>query len=93
MNTRLQEPVLVVGAGPVGLTAAINLTLRDYPVRIVEARSGPSTYSKAIGINARTLELLEPAGVTERLLDAGLNSANHLSKPRPGALHGRFFQG
>jgi len=27
---------------------------------------------KAIGINARTLELLEPAGVTERLLDAGL---------------------
>ncbi len=72
MNTRLQEPVLVVGAGPVGLAAAISLTLRDYPVRIVEARSGPSTYSKAIGINARTLELLEPAGVTERLLDAGL---------------------
>ena len=69
----MKEPVLVVGAGPVGLAAAIDLTLRDYPVRIVEARSEPSTYSKAIGINARTLELLEPAGVTERLLDVGWN--------------------
>ena len=72
MHTGIQEPVLVVGAGPVGLAAAINLALKDYPVRIVEARSEPSTYSKAIGINARTLELLEPTGVTDHLLDAGL---------------------
>ena len=72
MNTRVKHPVLVVGAGPVGLSAAINLARSNFPVRIVEARSEPSTYSKAIGINARTLELLEPAGVTERLLDVGL---------------------
>ena len=72
MDRQLGKPVLIAGAGPVGLAAAINLTLRDCPVRIVEARSEPSTYSKAIGINARTLELLEPCGVTSRLLAQGL---------------------
>lgn len=72
MDTQLGKPVLIAGAGPVGLAAAIKLTVRGCPVRIVEARSEPSTYSKAIGINARTLELLEPCGVTKRLLGQGL---------------------
>lgn len=72
MGTQLGKPVLIAGAGPVGLAAAIKLTLRHCPVRIVEARSEPSTHSKAIGINARTLELLEPCGVTKCLLAQGL---------------------
>lgn len=41
------------------------------PLRIVDAREVPSQQSKAIGINARTLELLEASGVTERLLERG----------------------
>ncbi len=41
------------------------------PLRIVDARAVPSQQSKAIGINARTLELLEASGVTERLLELG----------------------
>ena len=63
--------VLIVGAGPVGLAAAIELSRRNVAVRIIEVRSAPSTYSKAIGINARSLDLLEPSGVTERLLQLG----------------------
>lgn len=69
---RTSEPVVVVGAGPVGLTAAVELARRDVPVRIIDAAAGPSTTSKAIGTHARTLEALERAGVTDRLVELGL---------------------
>jgi 2-polyprenyl-6-methoxyphenol hydroxylase-like FAD-dependent oxidoreductase len=59
-----QPQVLIVGAGPVGLAAALFLTRRGVPVRIIDAASGPSRTSKALGVNPRTLELLEGTGVT-----------------------------
>jgi len=64
--------VLVVGAGPVGLTAALELDRLGARVRIIDKLLDRFHRSKAVGISARTLELLEPAGVTRRLLDAGL---------------------
>jgi NADPH-dependent dioxygenase len=69
---RASEPVVVVGAGPVGLSAAIELARRDVPVRIIDAATGPSTTSKAIGTHARTLEALVRSGVTDRLVERGL---------------------
>ena len=72
METSKNGLVLVVGAGPVGLASALELARFGQPVRIIETKSEPSTHSKAIGINVRTLELLEPSGVTERLLELGL---------------------
>jgi 2-polyprenyl-6-methoxyphenol hydroxylase-like FAD-dependent oxidoreductase len=65
-------PVLVIGAGPTGLAAALELARHGQAVRIVDKSATRSQQSRAIGVNARTLELLEPAGVTERLLAAGL---------------------
>lgn len=64
--------VLVVGAGPVGLTAALELDRRGASVGLIEKSMDRSNLSKAVGINARTLELLEPSGVTPHLLAAGL---------------------
>ena len=64
--------VLVVGAGPTGLTAAVDLARLGFRPRIVDRRDGPAPLSKAVGISAHTLEILEPSGTTERLLAAGI---------------------
>ncbi len=52
MHAQGDRPVLVVGAGPVGLAAALELARLHRPVRIVDAKLAPSTHSKAIGVNA-----------------------------------------
>jgi 2-polyprenyl-6-methoxyphenol hydroxylase-like FAD-dependent oxidoreductase len=69
--TGANEPILVVGAGPSGLAAALELARIGRPVRVIDRNPERSRLSKAIGVNPRTLELLEEAGVTERLLAAG----------------------
>ena len=67
-----RTPILIVGAGPVGLATALELTRRGFAVRVVEKELTPSPFSRAIGINARTLDLLEPSGVTALLLREGI---------------------
>ncbi|GAB3243189.1 FAD-dependent monooxygenase [Mycolicibacterium hippocampi] len=66
--------VLIAGAGPSGLTAAIELARRGVAVRIVDAASGPNTETRALGMQARTLELYQHAGLVERLLERGLRA-------------------
>jgi 2-polyprenyl-6-methoxyphenol hydroxylase-like FAD-dependent oxidoreductase len=55
--------VLVVGAGPVGLTTAIELARRGVRCRIVERRSGPHDGTRACTIWQRTLELFDLIGL------------------------------
>lgn len=66
--------VLVVGAGPTGLTVAIELARRNVKVRIIEQRNQPSTRSKALVVHARTLEFLDILGVAEELIQRGYTS-------------------
>jgi len=70
------DSILIVGAGPVGLTAALELTRLGYKPDIIDQNEHRSEYSKAIGINPRTLELLKPSGVTDRLLSKGKKITN-----------------
>lgn len=65
------EPVLVVGAGPVGLTAAHRLARHGANVRIVDAGAGPSTTSKALVIWRRTLTVLDSTIPFHRFVEAG----------------------
>jgi 2-polyprenyl-6-methoxyphenol hydroxylase-like FAD-dependent oxidoreductase len=68
------KPVLV-GAGPVGLGAALFLAEHGRVARVVEMRDEPRQQSRALAVNPRTLEVLEPTGVTSRMLELG--SRNH----------------
>ena len=55
-------PVLIVGAGPTGLTAALELARRDVAVRIIERRDGPSPLSRAVGIMPWAMDILDQSG-------------------------------
>lgn len=65
------DPYLIVGGGPVGLTAALEMARRDLPVHIIDDDFAPSPESRALAIHAPTLDMLEASGVTECLLAAG----------------------
>ncbi len=67
-----QPAVLIVGAGPTGLVAAIEAVRRGAAVRVIDRDMGPTALSKAVGVSAHSLELLEPSGATERLLADGI---------------------
>lgn len=64
--------VLIVGAGPVGLTMAAELSRFGVNVRIIEKSPHPTETSRALVIWSRTLELLDRAGCTAAFLEAGL---------------------
>lgn len=66
--------VLVVGAGPVGLTAAIVLTQLGHRVRIVDNQTAGANTSRAAVIHPHTLEILEPYGVVPALVGRGVHT-------------------
>lgn len=70
MNENL-NPVLIAGAGPTGMMAAIELSRFNIPVRLIEKKAEPETTSRAIGVQARTLELLEQRGLASSLVKLG----------------------
>ncbi|MCZ4123830.1 FAD-dependent oxidoreductase [Streptomyces sp. H39-S7] len=59
--------VLIVGAGPTGLTLACELARRGTAVRIVERSPEPQRGSRGKGLNARSLEVFEGMGILDRL--------------------------
>src|SRR5687767_12807501 len=64
--------VLIVGAGPTGLALACQLIRYGIDFIIVDKREGITPYSKAIGVQARTLEIYQQINLAERLVDQGL---------------------
>ncbi|GHE12637.1 FAD-dependent monooxygenase [Streptomyces alanosinicus] len=67
----MNEPVVVVGAGPVGLVLACELLQQDVPVRILDSSRGHSAHSRATVIWPRLLELLQRIGVSDVLAEEG----------------------
>lgn len=67
-----RHPVVVVGAGPVGLTAAIDLALRGVPVIVLDDSDKIGEGSRGICYAKRTLEILDRLGVGESLVRQGV---------------------
>lgn len=63
--------VLIVGAGPTGLVLALWLAQQGVGVRIVDKTPGPGTTSRALAVQARTLELYRQLGLADEVLAAG----------------------
>jgi 2-polyprenyl-6-methoxyphenol hydroxylase-like FAD-dependent oxidoreductase len=68
-------PALVVGAGPVGLTMAAELSRHGVATRIVDRSDAPTDKSKALVVWSRTLEILDDMGVGEEFLALGRRAA------------------
>jgi 2-polyprenyl-6-methoxyphenol hydroxylase-like FAD-dependent oxidoreductase len=68
----IEVPVLIVGGGPVGLTASILLSRQGIRSLLVERHPGTAIVPKARGINARTMETYRQIGIEQAIRDAGL---------------------
>ena len=80
LDARPGSPVTVVGAGPTGLTLAASLLLKDINVVLIDRQAEGANTSRAAGVNARTLEVLDGStglDVTRRLVKEGIEA------PRP----------
>ena len=77
MNERLTV-VLVVGAGPTGLTMANQLARQGTTVRIIDSAPAPPITSRALVVMPRTLEIFDDMGVINEAIAAG-NQANGFS--------------
>src|SRR5438046_2671168 len=67
--------VLIVGAGPTGLVLALWLTRLGIKVRIIDKAAEPGTTSRALAVQARTLELYRQVGLADEVVSRGLKFA------------------
>lgn len=69
---RGRRPIVVIGAGPVGYTAALAVAQHGVPVVLIEADDSVCVGSRAICISRRSLEILERVGAADEFLRVGL---------------------
>src|SRR6202035_3742339 len=74
MNIAMNTDVLIVGAGPTGLTLAIDLGRRGIRCTIIEQKEAPAFLPKMERANARTMEIYRRMGLADRIRAAGLRA-------------------
>ncbi|PGH52989.1 FAD-dependent oxidoreductase [Azospirillum palustre] len=67
-----RHPVVIVGAGPVGLTAALDFARKGVPVVVLDAEDTVSVGSRAVCYAKRALEVWDRLGVGQRMIDKGV---------------------
>ncbi|KOX07712.1 FAD-dependent oxidoreductase [Micromonospora sp. NRRL B-16802] len=83
--------VIIAGGGPTGLMLASELRLHDVRVLVLEKDEEPTRYVRALGLHARSLEVLDQRGLLERFLALGRQFPvggffAAITKPSPGRL-------
>lgn len=71
MGTRTDTEVLIIGAGPTGLVLAIELARRGVAFRLIDQATEPGTTSRALAVQARTLEFYQALGFADEVVAAG----------------------
>src|ERR1700722_12468117 len=74
-QSRVDVPVLIVGAGPTGLVLALWLTRLGVAVRIIDKTAEPGTTSRALAVQARTLEFYRQIGIADAVVERGVKVA------------------
>ena len=67
----MNQRILIVGGGPVGLSLAASLSLHSIASLVIDKNAEPQVWSKAAAVMPRTLEVLRATGVTDKLLPEG----------------------
>jgi 2-polyprenyl-6-methoxyphenol hydroxylase-like FAD-dependent oxidoreductase len=83
----MDTEVLIIGAGPTGLVLALWLTKLGVKVRIVDKTAEPGTTSRALAVQARTLELYRQLDLTDAVIKYGhkVPAVNLWVKGKPAA--------
>ena len=68
----MDTQVLIVGAGPVGLTLAVDLGLRGVRCTLIEQKEAPQFLPKMERVNARSMEIFRRMGLAQKIRAAGL---------------------
>ena len=71
LENTLKTDVMVVGAGPTGLAIACQLVRYGVDFVIIDTKETTTPYSKAIGVQARTLEIYEQIDLAQKVVDQG----------------------
>ncbi|MEK6321227.1 MAG: FAD-dependent monooxygenase [Acidobacteriota bacterium] len=71
METTIKTDVIIIGAGPTGLSLACQLIRYDVDFVIFDQKETTTPHSKAIGVQARTLEIYEQIGLSQDLIAQG----------------------
>ncbi|MDB5965103.1 MAG: hypothetical protein JWQ72_1603 [Polaromonas sp.] len=72
MKNTSSHRVIVVGAGPVGLLCALELAHQGVPVLVIEAEKSTTLDLRAGTFHPPTLEMLQPLGITDAMMDIGI---------------------
>jgi 2-polyprenyl-6-methoxyphenol hydroxylase-like FAD-dependent oxidoreductase len=83
--------VLIVGAGPTGLTLAVSLAARGIATTVVDRQAAGTNTSRAAVVNARSLEVLEDLDIARRLVKEGVAAPRFTIRDRQRTLIGVDF--
>jgi 2-polyprenyl-6-methoxyphenol hydroxylase-like FAD-dependent oxidoreductase len=78
----VEVPVLVVGAGPTGLTTSILLSRWGIPSLTVDRHPGTTIFPRAIAVNTRSMEIFRSLGLDERIRQAGFTALPFVARSR-----------
>src|SRR4051794_30645852 len=87
------DGVIIAGAGPVGMTAALVLARAGVPVVVLEAGDGLSAESRASTFHPPTMEMLDSLGVADELLEVGLKAPRFQHRDRTQGVVAEFDLG